>query len=238
MRLSAVATTILFLAEQASSVQALSRILPKPVISLSQPYRHEGQIEANVRRDDRNIMNHALYHQRNVIPSPSIIAPSITALPTPIAALAAETDPWDRATEAACLNALGLKKNTILNPSGIAACYNIKYFDGSIGAFQANLRLYRVAPASGDWDSMQTQKTNVGLSCMGASIAVGTPEIRKRADRMLSWSPVRRYNMLKRSQDPPKMLQQMDFYGKINDNLIGKINDRYESLARRPLVIT
>ena len=132
-----------------------------------------------------------------------------------------ETASWDEATEAACRKAFNDRKDTTSSPSGMAACYNIKHFDQATRVFQADLRIYRISPATGDWTTMKPDGINIKLSCRGASIAAGTMQMGKRADVLGPRSQVQKLRVFRRSTpSSPKMLQQMDFYGKIRDDLM------------------
>ena len=54
-------------------------------------------------------------------------------------------------TEKACISALTAPHSSVLNPAGIAACYNVLAFDNAAGVFGAEIRLYRIAKPSGAW---------------------------------------------------------------------------------------
>lgn len=220
MWLSVASLAILFLVECASLVQAGNSISWKRVVDTSWLPRPEGHIEARAQHDAHDIMNQNLFHERDVIPSSTLIAPSVKASALPSANTADQTVSWDAGTDAACIKALKDRKDETSNPSGMAACYNIKYFDNSTGVFQADLRLYRTSPATGSWATMKSDGVNVKISCKGASIAAGKMQMGKRDDTLEPRSHISNLRISRRSTpSPPKMLQQMDFYGEINDGL-------------------
>ena len=73
-------------------------------------------------------------------------------------------------TEKACISALTAPHSSVLNPAGIAACYNVLTFDNAIGVFGAEIRLYRIAKPGGAWvevDKMD-EGVDVGLVFEGA----------------------------------------------------------------------
>ena len=90
-----------------------------------------------------------------------------------------------------------------------------------MGAFQVDLRLYRICPASGEWATLETQAVNVGLSYAGASVAAGSMNKAKREGQVFSWSPIKR----DATGTPPRMLQDMTFVGKIHDDQMAGINN-------------
>lgn len=231
MQLSFVTTVILFVAEQASLVHGLGRIAPKPIINVSKTYRHQGYVHEKVRRDAHVILNHALYHQRNVIPSPTDADVAAEAVSPPSeSAVSDQSSTWDKDTEAACQEALSNANDGPSNPSGMVACYNIRSFNDSNGIFQADLRLYQKSPPTGDWGSMNPSSKNVKLQCNGASLTMNTPKNRKRDDEMLSWPPVRRVirqaiTLRRSTSSSPEKLQGMTFDGKVHDDEMGNIKN-------------
>lgn len=229
MRLSVASLAILFLAERASLVQAGNSRSWKRIVDASWPHPSEGHIEARTQEDAHAIMDRNLYHERDVIPSSTPTASNIKASAIPSAASTAdETDSWNKATEAACLKALNDRKDTMADPSGMAACYNIKSFDNSTGVFQADLRLYRTSLATGSWATMKSDGVNVTLSCKGGSIAAGKIPMSKRDSTFAPRPHLPRLRVFRRSTpSPPKMLQQMDFYGQIQDGLMQKNQTEY-----------
>lgn len=231
MRLSLATTVILSAAEQASLVQGLGRISPKSIIDVSKPYRYQSRVEDIVRRDAHVILNHALYHQRNVIPSPTDadLAAEVVSPPSKSAA-SDQSSTWDKDTEAACKEALSKANDSPPNPTGVMACYNIRSFNNTAGTFQSELRLYRMSPPTGDWASMNPGSTSVTLACSGASLDMSKTKNRKRADEMLSWPPVRkatRKALTLRQSDPPspQKLEDMTFDGKVHDDQMGNMKN-------------
>lgn len=226
MRLSLAGLAVLALVERASLVQASNPISWKRIVDVSGFHRLEGHVEARTQQDAHAILRRNLYHQRDVIPSPAVNASNGKASAISIVAARDDTDPWIKTTEAACLKAFNDKGDTSPNPSGMAACYNIKSFDNSTGVFQADLRLYRTAPATGDWATMKSEGVNVNVSCKGALMATGTMQKKKRDHTFTPWPQIHRLRIFRRSSpSPPKMLQQMDFYGEVHEDLMGQIQN-------------
>lgn len=223
MRLSIVSLAILVLVERHSLVQAVNPILWRRFIDVSRSYRSEGHIEARVQQDAHSIMNQNLHHQRDIVASPAIVAPNVKSSAVSIAAAVDETGSWDTITQAACLAAFNDGTNTTQRPCGVAACYNIKYYDNTTGVFQAELRLYRTSPATGMWTSMKSDGVKVKVSCKGASMAAGTMQMGKRDNAILSWPQTQRLRIFRRLTPGPEMIQQMSFYGEIHEDLMGQI---------------
>lgn len=233
MRLSLATAVILFVAERACLVGGTGRISPKHISDVSKAYHYQGHVEEKVRRDARVILNHALHHQRNVIPSPTEAGVAAEAVSPPSQSAASDqSDTWDKYTGAACQEALSKANDSLSNPSGMVACYNIRSFNNFNGTFRANLRLYRTSSPTGDWASLKSM--NIRLQCKGASLSRSEPMNRrrdeKRDDEMLSWPPVRRATRqaitLRRSAPAsPEKLQDINFDGKIHDEEVGNIKD-------------
>ncbi|KAI4121559.1 MAG: hypothetical protein LQ347_006815 [Umbilicaria vellea] len=188
-------------------------------------YKHHGYVDHQVRRNVDAIINHGLYHGRNIVPFPTSLATSSPALTasTPhanSATASAEPQGWDNQAQAACKTALSAYINQT-NPSGMAACYNIPYFNNATGAFEADLRLYRVAHPSGDWTGFTEQGVSVGLSYPGASVAASRMPM-KWNKAAVDWPPSPRDGMEKRGEAPPLMLQVLDLVGMVNGDLMGE----------------
>ena len=118
------------------------------------------------------------------------------------------------------MTALSAYVNTI-NPSGMAVCYNILYFNNATGAFEADLRLYRVSEPSGEWFGFTEQAVSVGLSYPGAAVAASSMPA-KRREGLSSWP---RDRVERRDVPPPQMLQVLDFVGMVNGELMAETNN-------------
>jgi hypothetical protein len=224
MRLSGAGLATLLLVLPVSLVEAVNPLLSKRINDVSTWYHSKSHHEARMHQDARSILNRNLYPKRDAIPSPATSAPNGEATAVSITAAVDETEPWDKTTEAACLKALEEKGNATSSPCGMAACYNIKYFDNITGVFQAELRLYRMAPATGNWAAMKSDGINVTVSCNGASIATGTMQMGKRDGTVESPPRMQRLRIFRRStSSPPKTLQKMYFYGEVQEDLMTQI---------------
>lgn len=123
---------------------------------------------------------------------------------------------WNLETEAACTSALSLLNGSASNPSGMAVCYNIPSLDSSTGVFEADLRLYMIAPATGDFAQISTQDVSVGLNYAGAAVSpVNATQLkRSTGESLISW-PRSENGVNKRAADPIQA-QQYYFVGQIN----------------------
>lgn len=77
---------------------------------------------------------------------------------------------WNAETSAACTTALS-QLSVASNPSGTAVCYNIPSLDTNTGTFMADLRLFQVSSATGDFSSIPQQNIQVELQYKGASVS-------------------------------------------------------------------
>lgn len=98
---------------------------------------------------------------------------NIPALKQATQALAGTTDTdmaWDNLTDAACATALTFMNGIASNPSGIAACYNIRKYDNDSGVFLGDLRLFRIATPSTAWNQLSALSQKLEVSYTNASI--------------------------------------------------------------------
>ncbi len=196
--------------------------------------RHHNYLARKVAHEAHAVINHQAYHQRDVIPSRPVSS-SAADSPTPSVASsqiqAVNTIPstWKAKTAAACMTSLAALNGKASNPSGLAACYNIASWNSSTGIFEADLQLYRIAAATGDWMTLMTQAVNVGLSYSSATVAP-TGGNRKRSQE--SPSQVSSESQLSRASYVPRaaaaattMIQEMTFVGKINKDMMNRVNE-------------
>jgi hypothetical protein len=136
--------------------------------------------------------------------SPSAPTPSTTGSPSNNST----TDPksWEVQTAKACEKAVKALNGVTVSESGIAVCYNLPYFDNSTGAFQGDLRLYRVSLPQGPWAEISDQDVTVGLSYVGAS-AANNGEVRKQE---------------KSGGQAPGLLHARSFVGQLNATYLSK----------------
>ena len=281
MHRSLATTALLVSAYQVSwALGVVGRMIPPEVIDVTNgALHHNAYVDARIRLNPHDMLNHEKYHQRNVDPnveaqafngppasshSPSIASssdppsspvlsaatdstvesPSVTASPLAVASPSSvpakrfthlskavvAMDPnmaWTNQTDIACMQTLTALNGSASNAAGLAACYNVRTFDNATGAFQVDLRLYRICPATGDWATLKTQAVNVGLSYTGASVAAGSMNKAKRDGQVLSWPSVKRDATV----TPPRMLQDMTFVGKIHEDQMAGINNEYVTSA-------
>jgi hypothetical protein len=127
---------------------------------------------------------------------------------------------WDAQTQAACTSSLESMNGVSNNPSGMAICYNLPYLDNSTGVFEADLRLYMIAPPTGSFANIASSNVQVGLAYNGATVsAVNASSLKKRSDAtsLISWP--RAVSIAKRAT-VPTLIQSYAFVGQVNQNLI------------------
>ena len=216
MRASFAILALFTIVDQLAQVSA--HLYPKAIADISNIYNHNSYIDRKVRRKADAIINHESFHHRRVAaavaasaPAASSSAPSTSSSPNPAT--------WNATTTASCMMAIQALNGTASNPSGMAACYNVYSLNNGTGAFQVDLRLYRVAAATGDWASVKSM--SVELSYPNATIANSDPI--KRDINMLISAPLidlegreivsRAVNSSATSQ----MLSDSGFVGQINN---------------------
>ena len=186
MYLSLAAALVILLAQEAKLALGLtlSRVTPKPGVDISHAYRHTGYIDQRVRRDAHAILNHELYHLRNVERSPAGPAASpvqqkaatkaarpavvdvekVTAATPPSVDLQNVTDPAP-----ACAKALTAMNGNASNPSGLAVCYNVLLMNTTTGIFTADARLYKIASPTGSWSTLDMKTAKMSFYYLGAN---------------------------------------------------------------------
>ncbi len=78
---------------------------------------------------------------------------------------------WNNQTDAACTIALSALNGVATNPSGIAACYNIRNFNKSNGLFLADLRLFRIGAPAVNFTRLVVSSETLDVNYASASIA-------------------------------------------------------------------
>jgi hypothetical protein len=87
---------------------------------------------------------------------------------------------WETQVNAACIEALSDLPEAS-NPSGTCVCYNLPAMNNVTGAFEADLRLYRISAPSGQFASIPPENIQVSLSYRGASVSPVSPETASQA---------------------------------------------------------
>lgn len=132
------------------------------------------------------------------------------------AAVAGSTTLNDAQTVAACTTALMSVPANSINPSGMAVCYNLPTLDSTTGAFQADMRLFRVATATGQFAGLSDQGVQVGLSYSGASVQPTNSSVNRReVYSLISWPATKRDGVESRATTPV-LTQTYAFTGQIN----------------------
>lgn len=111
----------------------------------------------------------------------------------------------------ACLSALA-NISTASNEAGMLACYNILQYDDSQRAFQADLRLYQGASATGSFAGVPVTDITVGLTYPSSTVF---KSLMKRSLR----------NVVERRQSGPSEVQEYSLYGSFEKSLdLSKLN--------------
>lgn len=82
---------------------------------------------------------------------------------------------WDAIANSACIEALRALPEAS-NPSGTCVCYNLPALNQTQGTFLADLRLYQLGTATGDFAGIPPERIEVGLRYKGASVSPTSPE--------------------------------------------------------------
>ena len=107
----------------------------------------------------------------------------------------------------ACMDALSSITN-VTNLAGLAACYNVPFFNNATGLFQADLRLYQISPPSGLFQGVTLMDISLVLNYPDAVISSASEKI-KRDDTSASQNPF----------NATSEIQQFPFVGQIKKSL-------------------
>ena len=174
------------------------------------------------------ILNHELY-RAGAVTEPSTTSEVAASTTTQsVSAPKVDSATWNSQTKAACESALHNLNGKASNPAGVAVCYNLPELNNSTGAFQVDLRLYRVAAPAQGWKTVFDQTVNVALYYPGATVASQDTNKRRRDDRMPIWNQIESVEALhleRRTDDgkPPQILQAFRLMGQINNNMMGEM---------------
>ncbi|KAL9114498.1 MAG: hypothetical protein Q9227_001579 [Pyrenula ochraceoflavens] len=143
-------------------------------------------------------------------PEPQDSAPAASGTPGPSNDINFNTPQWNTTTFAACTKALGQVTKTS-NSLGMLGCYNVPFLDTNTGVFEADLRLYQIAPASGPFTGVASRDISVGLSYSIASVTSATNSV-KRDINVIEMRQTTSNGVMSE-------LQQFQFIGQINKTL-------------------
>ncbi|PGH05807.1 hypothetical protein GX51_02780 [Blastomyces parvus] len=139
-------------------------------------FRQSTNLHENALRDAFDLLHIGDGLEKRV-PSPQQDAPSQSPTEqnspaeTPgLAPPAFDEQQFNASSTAACLTALG-DLESVVNPSGMAACFNIPYFDKETGTFEADLRVYQVNEASGEFAGIPASEYTLQMNIPQATIS-------------------------------------------------------------------
>ena len=129
------------------------------------------------------------------------------------------TTQWNESVLSACSSTLQSLKGVAGNPSGVAACYNIPFWDNSTGIFHADLRLYTISQATGSFAGIAPQDVKIDLSYTSASVqSVDNAALRRRQYDSSLLLAVSEFD---KRQSGPALSQSYAFYGRLNQGSAG-----------------
>ncbi|KAK2784578.1 hypothetical protein FQN53_008405 [Emmonsiellopsis sp. PD_33] len=178
-----------------------------PVIAkqfLEHPFFHtSATIHEDVRRNALDLIGEGYGLEKRVPQQSDAPEQSPTGQNPPAETTAAPFDEQEFNAEAttACLNALSNLTN-VVNPSGMAACFNVPIFDNTTGAFEADIRLYQVRDAVDEFAGIPPSEYTLQVNIPQATIS----DPRRLAGEM-------------GNQDEMALLQEFRHFGQISSVL-------------------
>lgn len=110
-----------------------------------------------------------------ITPLPAMALSSVTgsaALSAAIASATPAADPatWNNEAGQKCAEAVAKLNGKANNPSGLTACYNIPFLDDTKGMFEAEVRIFNVSVATGDFVGVNQGTMMLNLQYSNASL--------------------------------------------------------------------
>ncbi|KFA48892.1 hypothetical protein S40293_02597 [Stachybotrys chartarum IBT 40293] len=116
---------------------------------------------------------------------------------------------WDQTTNDACIKALSILPQST-NPSGHCICYNLPSLNTETGAFEADLRMYKLSQARDGFEGVAPKDIQVDVFYAGAGV--------KRTDEVTLAGMVGTVSSIaKRQNSNPELLRVFMLSGQIND---------------------
>jgi hypothetical protein len=104
---------------------------------------------------------------------------------------------------------------SVVNPSGMAACYNIPFLDNSTGVFEADIRLFRVTQPNGAFTGVKPTDLRLGVMIPQATLsdpqALGGSSTGTQQTGLATM----------------EMLEEFQHVGQINTNLMASMLNEY-----------
>lgn len=126
---------------------------------------------------------------------------------------------WDATTQVACTAKLSQLNGVASNAAGFAACYNIASLNKVTGVFQADLRLYMIAVATGDFLGVPAQNVIAAVDYRSSAnvsmISESALQARSEKFGMESWPSIRNVGNMKRLL-APALVQSYAFLGQLD----------------------
>lgn len=127
---------------------------------------------------------------------------------------------WNANVLSSCSSTLQSLNGVAGNPSGIAACYNIPFWDNSTGVFHADLRLFTISQPTDSFSGIAPADVKVDLSYTAATVqSVDNAALRRRDyDDPSLFVPINEFG--KRASQP-SLSQSYALYGKLDQGSLG-----------------
>jgi hypothetical protein len=124
---------------------------------------------------------------------------------------------WSEEVSKACADKLS-KITTPANAAGVAACYNVPVLLSSEGVFLADLRLFQVAPATGDWQNIDHSTSNNNNYSVSVVFDNAAATARNLSTKEVDASDT----ALNGTSLSGKMVQDYQFIGQLDSTVLAK----------------
>lgn len=141
---------------------------------------------------------------------------------------------WNTQTKSACDSAMVDLAMQPDNPSGLAVCYNIPFFNNRTGVFEAELRMYNMTPPFDPWTGVSAADISMTLSYQSATVQAANssdaPPSKRDLDSTLAWPPImlreiditEGSSLVRRQSGPggPQEIKVLMYVGQVNQDTL------------------
>ncbi|KAF4539376.1 hypothetical protein BFW01_g9302 [Lasiodiplodia theobromae] len=187
-------------------------------------HRRAPSFEDTMMRQAHEFFNELEARQSEATSDPSSIST------TPASNGTVDPDEWDSQTKTSCDAAMIRLAAKPDNPSGLAVCYNIPFFNNQTGVFQAELRMYNMTPPFDPWTGVTAADISMTLSYQSATVQASNtsdPASKRDLDSTLAWPPIKLReievnDLARRQSEPsgPQAIKVLMYVGQVDQDTL------------------
>ncbi|KAF3937459.1 hypothetical protein ABW19_dt0209645 [Dactylella cylindrospora] len=144
---------------------------------------------------------------------------------------------WDRVVNTACDPPIANLSNIvtqITDPAGVAVCYNIPFYNSSSGAFASDIRLYKIANGTAEWEASGV-RMSLSVEYSGAMVQLAS--VPGSGAAAVNAQPGRLARRQAAQTTSPRLLQTLRFVGQVNPDVMANETMRVDPDIMKLLLI-